>query len=285
VSAHIHTNRPNAPHHVDGYDVSVGDARLLADIGTESVHLIVTSPPYWTLKRYGDTPGQLGNIADYRVFLRELDRVWRECLRVLVPGGRLVCIVGDILLARRRNGGRHRVLPLHADIAVSCNDLGFDYLTPILWQKIANAKHEVENGSAFLGKPYEPNGIVKAEIEYLLMLRKPGAHRRPTPEQRERSRLTPEEHRRWFRPVWTDISGVPSREHPAPFPLELASRLVRMFSFWGDTVLDPLMGSGTSMLATVLAGRRAVGRELEPAYVELTRTRLARQLAAHRRRL
>jgi site-specific DNA-methyltransferase (adenine-specific) len=170
------------------------------------------------------------------------------------------------------------VLPLHADIAVRCRGIGFDYLTPVLWQKIANVRHEVENGTAFLGKPYEPNGIIKAELEYVLMLRRPGAHRRPTPEQRERSRLTREEHRRWFRPVWSDIPGAPTGGHPAPFPLELAHRLVRMFSFWGDTVLDPLMGSGTVIVAAARAGRRGIGRDLEPAYVELARSRLSREL-------
>lgn len=261
------------------HHIALGDARSLTDIEDQSVHLVVTSPPYWTLKCYGDANGQLGNVDEYDVFLTELDAVWRECFRVLVPGGRLVCVVGDVLIARRHNRGRHHVLPLHADIGVRCRSVGFDYLTPILWQKIANAKHEVENGTAFLGKPYEPNGIIKAELEYVLMLRKPGAHRSPTYEQRERSRLTREEHRRWFRPVWSDIRGASTRQHPAPFPLELAYRLVRMFSFWGDTVLDPLMGSGTVIAAAVLAGRRAIGRDIEPAYLELATARLAKELA------
>src|SRR5712692_11173538 len=136
--------------------------------------------------------------------------------------------------------GANMVLPLHADIAVRCRRIGLDYLTPILWYKIANASYEVENGSpAFLGKPYEPNAIVKNDVEYILMLRKPGGYRQPTGEQRQLSRLTKEEHSEWFRSFWADLPGESTRDHPAPFPAELAYRLVRMFSFVGDTVLDP----------------------------------------------
>src|SRR5207248_9389639 len=116
-------------------------------------------------------------------------------------------------IARRRNKGRHMVVPLHADIAVRCREIGFDYLTPILWHKIANASYEVENGSAFLGKPYEPNAIIKNDIEYILMLRKPGAYRQPTDEQRRDSRLTKEEHAAWFRAFWSDVPGESTRQH------------------------------------------------------------------------
>jgi DNA modification methylase len=136
-----------------------GDARTLDWIPNESVHLVVTSPPYWTLKEYNDTPGQLGHVAEYEQFLDELDRVWRHVFRILVPGGRLVCVVGDVCLSRREHG-RHYVMPLHADISVRCRRIGFDNLNPIIWLKIANASLEVENGSRFLGKPYEPNAII-----------------------------------------------------------------------------------------------------------------------------
>jgi DNA methylase len=158
----------------------LGDARDLNWIPNGSVHLVVTSPPYWTLKKYHDYPGQLGAVMDYEAFMDELAKVWTHCYRVLVPGGRIVCVVGDVCLARRRNNGRHMVVPLHADIIVRCRRIGLDYLTPILWHKIASASYEVENGSSFLGKPYEPNAIIKNDLEYLLMLRKPGGYRKPT---------------------------------------------------------------------------------------------------------
>jgi modification methylase len=165
-----------------------GDARNLGFIKDESVHLVLTSPPYWNLKRYQENPNQLGHIQDYQVFLDELEKVWKHVFRILVPGGRLVCVVGDVCVARR-NFGRHLVFPLHSDICVICRNIGFDNLNPIVWHKIANASYEVQNGSKFLGKPYEPNAIIKNDIEFILMQRKPGGYRKPTEEQREKSKI------------------------------------------------------------------------------------------------
>lgn len=259
--------------------VRLGDARHLGWIPDETVHLVLTSPPYWVLKKYNDHPGQLGAIADYEAFQDELTKVWRHCHRVLAKGGRLICVVGDVCIARRRNKGRHMVVPLHADIAVRCRRIGFDYLTPILWHKIANASYEVENGSSFLGKPYEPNAIIKNDIEYVLMLRKPGAYRQPTEEQRRLSKISKKDHARWFRSVWLDVPGASTKDHPAPFPLELASRLIRMFSFVGDTVLDPFTGTGTTLLAAARCQRSTIGVEIDPEYVEHARKRLAAELS------
>jgi len=166
-----------------------GDARDLSFIPDESVHLVVTSPPYWTLKRYNDSEGQLGHVEDFEQFLSELNRVWRETFRILVPGGRLVCVVGDVCLSRKENNGRHTVVPLHSEICVACRKLGFDNLNPIIWHKISNASYEVSNGSKFLGKPYEPNAIIKNDIEFILMQRKPGGYRKPTEEQRRLSMI------------------------------------------------------------------------------------------------
>jgi len=166
----------------------LGDARDLSWLPDESVHLIVTSPPYWTLKRYNERLGQLGHVADYERFLDALDQVWRHLYRALVPGGRLVCVVGDVCLSRREHG-RHVVMPLHADITVRCRKIGFDNLNPIIWLKIANAQFEVENGSKFLGKPYEPNAIIKNDIEFILMQRKPGGYRKPTERQQRLSMI------------------------------------------------------------------------------------------------
>jgi site-specific DNA-methyltransferase (adenine-specific) len=263
----------DATHHT----LLLGDARSVAWLDDGSIQLAVTSPPYWTLKKYNDQPGQLGDMADYESFLDELDRVWRHVHRALVPGGRLVVVVGDVCLSRRRNQGRHQVIPLHADISVRARRLGFDYLTPIYWQKIANANYEVQNGSSFLGKPFEPNAVIKNDTEYILMLRKPGGYRKPTEEQRSLSRLSKEEHGRWFRSAWTDVPGASTREHPAPFPLELAYRLVRMFSFVGDTVLDPFVGSGTVMVAAMRTGRNSIGVEIDPDYLEMSARRLRQE--------
>lgn len=246
--------------------VSCTDARQLDWIGSESVHLVVTSPPYWTLKKYNDHPEQLGDIADYEKFMDELDKVWRHCFRVLVPGGRIVCVVGDVCIARRRNNGRHMVVPLHADIAVRCRRIGLDYLTPILWHKVANANFEVENGTSFLGKPFEPNAIVKNDIEYILMLRKPGGYRKPSDLQRRLSRLTKTEHSAWFRPFWTDISGTSAKNHPAPYPVKLAHRLIRMFSFVGDTVLDPFAGTFSTSIGAVECSRSSISTEIDQQY-------------------
>lgn len=251
-----------------------GDARDLAWIPDESVHLVVTSPPYWTLKEYPPNRNQLGAVAEYEGFHDELEKVWQHCYRVLVPGGRICCVVGDVCIARRRNHGRHMVLPLHADIAVRCRRVGLDYLTPILWYKIANANYEVENGSSFLGKPYEPNAIIKNDVEYILMLRKPGGYRQPTEEQRQLSRLSKEEHSEWFRSFWADLPGESTREHPAPFPVELAHRLVRMFSFVGDTVLDPFMGTASTAMAAARCHRNSISVEIERSYFTKAKARL-----------
>lgn len=153
------------------------DARDLDILPSESVHLVLTSPPYWTLKEYRDSEGQMGHIAGYGEFLRELDKVWKHCYRLLVPGGRLICVVGDVCLSRRKNAGRHTVVPLHASIQEHCREIGFDNLAPIIWHKIANAVYEAEgNGGGFLGKPYEPNSVIKNDIEFILMQRKPGGY-------------------------------------------------------------------------------------------------------------
>jgi len=261
------------------HELYQADARDLSFIPDESVHLILTSPPYWTLKKYRDHANQLGDIADYDSFIRELDRVWRHCYRMLVPGGRLVCVVGDVCLSRRRNKGRHTVVPLHASIQESCRKIGFDNLSPIIWHKIANAVFEASgNGGGFLGKPYEPNAVIKNDIEYILMERKPGGYRKPSLSARMLSIISEENHRQWFQSIWTGLTGASTRLHPAPFPEELAGRIIRMFSFAGDTVLDPFMGTGTTTVAAARWGRNSIGVELEPQYFELAQRRIQKSL-------
>ena len=260
---------------ISHHQLVLGDARSIEFISDETIHLVVTSPPYWTLKKYEEHPNQMGHIAEYESFISELARVWRECYRVLVPGGRLVCVVGDVCLSRKQFG-RHVVVPLHADIAVACRRIGFDNLNPIIWHKISNANYEVKNGTKFLGKPYEPNAIIKNDIEFILMQRKPGGYRKPTTEQRRLSKIEKADYDVWFQQFWR-ITGASTKEHPAPFPLELAYRLVRMFSFYGDTVLDPFCGTGTTMLAAMKSSRNSIGVEIEPKYCKKTLARLHKE--------
>ena len=252
-----------------------GDARDLEGLEPNSVHLVLTSPPYWTLKEYRHSEGQLGHLKDYDQFLSELDKVWQRCFDVLVPGGRLICVVGDVCLSRRRNNGRHTVVPLHASIQEHCRAIGYDNLAPIIWNKIANVVHEVESGGGFLGKPYEPNAVIKNDIEFILMERKPGGYRKPNAAARLLSVISDKNHKEWFRQIWSGIPGASTRDHPAPFPVALAERLIRMFSFVGDTILDPFSGTGTTTIAAIACGRNSVGYEIDGHYVALARRRIA----------
>jgi len=258
------------------------DARALSFLPLNSVHLILTSPPYWTLKAYRSHADQLGHVANYNTFLAEINKVWEGCYRALIPGGRLVCVVGDVCLSRRKNEGEHTVVPLHAAIQEQCRLIGYANLAPIIWHKIANAKYEAKgNGGSFLGKPYEPNSIVKNDIEFILMERKTGGYRSPSVAARVLSVISAAQHKIWFQQIWTGITGASTKQHPAPYPMELAERLIRMFSFVGDTVLDPFMGTGTTNAAAGLWGRNSVGVEVDPEYFNMSEQRIKKALHPH----
>src|SRR5215469_9437371 len=272
-----------APYDRTRHEMILGDARDLGAIPNEAVHLVVTSPPYFNLKPYSSDAGgrQLGRIDSYERFLNELDRVWRECERVLVPGGRICCVIGDILIPRRADG-RHRVLPLPSDIQVRSRNHGLDNLTPILWFKIGNRTNEAGGGSSgYYGKPYQPGAIIKNDHEHIVMLRKPGGYRATPMIQKALSMLQRDEMDAWMRPVWSDIRGASLRAgHPAPFPAELAERLIRMFSFAGDTVLDPFAGSGSTAVASIKAGRNSISVEIEEDYLNSATRRAAGEAAS-----
>jgi len=254
-----------------------GDARQMRLLAPESVHLVLTSPPYWTLKKYDEANGQLGHVSGYDEFLAELDRVWRRSFDLLLPGGRLVCVVGDVCLSRRQNDGRHTVVPLHASIQELCRKIGFDNLAPIIWHKIANAVYEVSGGGGFLGKPYEPNSVIKNDVEYILMFRKPGGYRKPTAAKRLLSVISAENYQSWYQQIWTGLTGASTKDHPAPYPVELAERLIRMFSFAGDVVLDPFSGSGTNAIAAARTGRHSIGYEISNKYHHMSVSRFYRE--------
>jgi DNA modification methylase len=260
------------------HDLYLGDSRNVGFLAPESVHLVLTSPPYWTLKDYNLSEAQLGHINDYDQFLDELDKVWKACYDALVPGGRLICVVGDVCLSRRKNKGQHLVMPLHSSIQEHCRRLGFNNLAPIIWQKIANAVYEATgNGGSFLGKPYEPNAVIKNDIEFILMQRKPGGYRSPSLATRILSVIPADHHKVWFQQIWTGVTGASTKEHPAPYPLQLAERLIRMFSFVGDTVFDPFMGTGTTNVAAAKWGRNSIGIEVDPKYFEISAKRIERE--------
>ena len=262
------------------HHLHLGDARTALNLKPESVHLVLTSPPYWTLKEYRDSRAQLGHVEDYDQFLQELDKVWKHCFDALVPGGRLICVVGDVCLSRRENGGRHTVVPLHASIQEHCRKLGYDNLAPIIWHKISNAAYEVEGGSGFLGKPYEPNAVIKNDIEFILMERKPGGYRAPDISTKILSLISADNHKKWFQQIWAGVTGASTKDHPAPYPTELAERLIRMFSFVGDTVLDPFLGTGTTTVAAAKWGRNSIGFEVDSHYFKLAEKRINRETSS-----
>jgi DNA modification methylase len=254
-----------------------GDSRDLGHIQNESVQLVATSPPYFNIKDYGGgEPEQLGDIGEYREFVEMLDLVWKECYDKLVPGGRMCVVVGDVLQSRSEHG-RHRVIPLHATIQEHATELGFDNLAPIIWYKIGNASLEAGGNARFLGKPYEPGAVIKNDIEYILLFRKPGGYRSPSVEEKVLSAIEADRHQRLFRQLWDDVKGERREDHPAPYPAELAERLVRMFSFVGDTVLDPFAGSGSTAVAASRLGRNSISMEIEPDYVDIAEERLKRE--------
>ena len=260
------------------HDLYNADSRAVDFLKRETVQLVVTSPPYWTLKEYNLNDGQLGYIADYDKFLAELDRVWKACFDALVPGGRLICVVGDVCLSRRKNKGEHLVMPLHSSIQEHCRKLGFNNLAPIIWHKIANAVYEATgNGGGFLGKPYEPNAVIKNDIEFILMQRKPGGYRSPSLATRILSVIPADQHKVWFQQVWTGVTGASTKDHPAPYPIQLVERLIRMFSFVGDTVFDPFMGTGTTNVAAARWGRNSIGVEVDPKYFAIAAKRIDRE--------
>lgn len=258
------------------HELYQADSRDLGFIDDESLQLVVTSPPYFNLKDYENGTGgedQLGDIDAYEQFNEQIDRVWQECYDKLVPGGRMVVVVGDVLRSRSEHG-RHRVIPLHATIQEHCIDIGYDNLAPIIWYKIGNATLEAGGNARFLGKPYEPGAVIKNDVEYILLFRKPGGYRSPSIEERILSTIEADEHQKMFRQLWDDIQGEPQKDHPAPFPAELAERLIRMFSFAGDTVLDPFAGTGSTAVASSRVGRNSISVELEEEYVDIAAERI-----------
>jgi site-specific DNA-methyltransferase (adenine-specific) len=259
-------NFPPTIHHIH-----TGDTRqVLQSLADDSIQLVITSPPYGSLKDY-DHPGQIGFEHGYEQYLSELESVWRECLRVLEPGCKLVINVGDQFFRGSREQ-KYSILPIQADTITACRELGFETLGSIIWKKVSTTN--TSGGGVWMGSIYYPrDGYVTYEHEYILLFRKPGKYRQPSKEMKELSKLTKEQRSLWFRGIWT-LTPARQNEHCAMFPYELPERIIRMYSFAGDTVLDPFLGSGTTMQAARDWGRNSVGIELNPGFVPLIRERI-----------
>ena len=261
--------------------IILGDARRMIEVADEAVHLVVTSPPYWQIKDYG-TPGQIGYGQSLHEYLFDLSRVWRECWRVLPPGRRLCINIGD-QFARATVYGRYKVIPLHSEVIAQCEAIGFDYMGAIIWQK--KSTMQTSGGAVVMGSfPYPPNGIVELDYEFILLFKKPGEGERVPVEIKASSRLTKAEWKEYFRGHWTFGGTRQHKEmdgHEAMFPDELPRRLIKMFSFAGETVLDPFLGSGTTAKVAQELGRQAAGYETQRAFLPLIEGKLGPHRSAN----
>ncbi|RMF62540.1 MAG: site-specific DNA-methyltransferase [Calditrichaeota bacterium] len=249
----------------------IGDARKMTELSDASVHLVVTSPPYWQLKDYGTTT-QIGFDDSYEAYINHLNLVWQECYRVLHPGCRMVVNVGD-QFARAVYYGRYKIIPIRTEIIRFCETIGFDYLGAIIWQK--KTTMNTTGGATVMGSyPYPRNGIVEIDYEFILIFKKGGSPPKVSKAVKERSRIGKEKWKEYFAGHWY-FNGERQDGHIAMFPVELPRRAIEMFTFVGETVLDPFLGSGTTSLAAMLTGRNSVGYEINKAFLPAIKSKLA----------
>ncbi|MFZ8859820.1 MAG: DNA methyltransferase [Thermocrinis sp.] len=247
----------------------LADARSMQELENESVQLIITSPPYWHIKDYG-VKGQIGYGQSLHEYLRDLYRVFSECYRVLEKGSRFCINIGD-QFARSVVYGKYKVIPIHAEVISMCEEIGFDYMGAIIWQK--KTTMNTTGGAVIMGSfPYPPNGIIEIDYEFILIFKKEGKRKVPK-DKKELSVLSKEEWKEYFSGHWK-FGGAKQVEHEAVFPEELPKRLIKMFSFVGDRVLDPFAGSGTTLKSALELGREAIGYEINPEFVELIKRKV-----------
>jgi len=247
-----------------------GDSRQMSELKDESIHLVLTSPPYWQLKDYG-TENQIGFHDDYETYINHLNLTWKECYRVLHQGCRLCINIGD-QFARSVYYGRYKIIPIHSEIIKFCEMIGFDFMGSIIWQKTTTMN--TTGGASVMGSfPHPRNGIVKLDFEYILLFKKQGTGPKPSPEQKEQSAMTTEEWNTYFNGHWY-ISGARQDNHLAMFPEEVPKRLIKMFSFTGENVLDPFLGSGTTSLVAKSLGRNSCGYEINPDFIPIIKQKI-----------
>ena len=250
--------------------VIIGDSRKMLEIEDNSIQLIVTSPPYWSIKNYNSN-NQIGYGQTLHEYLKDLYRVWLEAYRVLEPGRRLVINIGD-QFARAIIYGRYKIIPIHAEIISQCEDIGFDYMGSIIWQK--KTTMNTTGGANVMGSyPFPPNGMVEIDYEYILIFKKPGKPRKIPKEIKEKSKLSKEEWKEYFYGHWY-FGGAKQVEHQAMFPEELPKRIIKMFSFVGETVLDPFLGSGTTLKVALQLNRNAIGYEINENFLEIIKRKI-----------
>lgn len=250
--------------------IVIGDSRRMFEVEDSSIDLIITSPPYWHIKDYGIS-GQIGYGQTLHEYLKDLYRVWKECFRVLKSGRRLCINIGD-QFARSIIYGRYKVIPLHAEIISQCEKIGFDYMGAIVWQK--KTTMNTTGGANLMGSyPYPPNGMIEIDYEFILIFKKPGNITKIPVEIKKSSILTKEEWKEYFQGHWY-FGGAKQIEHEAMFPEELPMRLIKMYSFVGERVLDPFVGSGTTLQAALKLKRKAIGYEINDKFLELIKNKL-----------
>ena len=247
-----------------------GDSRHMSELKDESIHLALTSPPYWQLKDYG-TENQIGFHDDYETYINHLNLTWQECFRVLHNGCRLCINIGD-QFARSVYYGRYKIIPIHTEIIKFCEMIGFDFMGSIIWQKTTTMN--TTGGASIMGSfPHPRNGIVKLDFEYILLFKKQGIAPKPTQAQKDSSVMTTEEWNTYFNGHWY-ISGARQDKHLAMFPDELPKRLIKMFSFAGENVLDPFLGSGTTMAVAKSLERNSCGYEINPEFIPIIKQKI-----------
>lgn len=250
--------------------IIIGDSRSMKEVKNEEIDLIVTSPPYWHIKDYG-VPGQIGYGQSLHEYLRDLYYVWKECYRVLRKGGRFCLNIGD-QFARSIIYGRYKIIPIHAELITQCEQIGFDFMGSIIWQK--KTTMNTTGGASIMGSfPYPPNGIVEIDYEFIHIFKKPGNRKRVSKEIKEASKLTKEEWKKYFSGHWY-FGGVKQIGHEAMFPDELPRRLIKMFTFIGDTVLDPFLGSGTTVKVALELQRNVIGYEINKDFLRIIKEKI-----------
>ena len=253
------------------HKIIFGDSRDMNQVANEAIHLIITSPPYWQLKDYGHDD-QIGFDDTYEAYINNLNLVWSECYRVLHKGCKLCINIGD-QFARSVYYGRYKVIPIRTEIIKFCETIGFDYMGAIIWQKVTTSN--TTGGASVMGSyPYPRNGILKLDYEFILIFKKLGKAPSPAPEMKTLSKLTNEEWNEYFAGHW-NFAGEKQNGHLAMFPEELPKRLIKMYSFIGETILDPFLGSGTTTLAAKNLNRNSIGYEINKSFKEPITKRLS----------